>query len=367
MGEFRDKYYATKPGPAREALVFDYAIRQGKPKTVPITVPGPGGTKITYQVMPDFLMIDGIRVSLTPVTAQRIADHFGMSIPTQKMADQIYHNSNQISARPLSGTGVTIGGRHYTGNDVVSNLISDSRANIAYSEIVDQQIAAQKGADPNKPVDGFAKTIVQPEVPGRAGFYGLWTSPTSKPIQGGSGLTPHGLDQTEYGTFARFVAPNVTITTTDGRTISTTLDRVLSTPNISSALTSSPGTGVRRYTQLRAGPPPGYRSARLDPSVRSEAESKAKALLNRPMYTEVQLTLSNGQTVIAKIEPHSNAPKGVSLYERVSGTQPSTPSATPAPSTTPGTPIATAPPKPKDVGIMQKITDFIKSLDVGLG
>ena len=115
---FKEQYAKMPPGQARENFVFQHAIQQGKPNLVPITVPGPNNTKITYRVMPDFFMIDGIRVSLSPYNAQRIADHFGMRIPTTKMADQIYRNSNAVAARPFIGTGATILGPIKVGNNV---------------------------------------------------------------------------------------------------------------------------------------------------------------------------------------------------------------------------------------------------------
>jgi len=362
---FREQYAKMKPGQARENFVFQQAIQQGKPKLVPVTVPGPNNTKITYNVMPDFFMIDGIRVSLSPYNAQRIADHFGMRIPTTKMADQIYRNSNPIAAKPFSGTGATINGRRYSPEEFTASMLGNSEANIAYSEMVDAQIAAARIANPNKPIDGFAKYITQPDVPGRASLYGLWTNPKNqnaeKPIQGGSGLTPHGTDQVEYCTYGRFADPNVTITRADGTTIRSTLDNVLNTPKLSSALTNAPGKGTQRYSQKKAGPPPGYRSAQLDPSIVDEARSKAKALLNRPMWTELQFTTSNGKVYVAKIEPHSNKPKGVSLYEPINQ-NPVKPSSDPLPDTK-ETPIATNAPA-KNTGIMEKIRNFLDTLTV---
>ena len=329
MGSFKDEYVKMKPGAEKENFVYQNAIKQSKPKLVPITVPGPNNTKITYQVMPDFFMIDGIRISLSPYNAQRIADYFGMRIPTTKMADQIYRNSNPIAARLFSGTGAKIDGVMYTGQEFTQNLIGDSRANIAYSEQVDAQIAAARNLDPNKPIDGFAKYITQSDIPGRASLYGLWTNPnrqkTEKAIQGGSGLTPHGINQVEYCTFGRFTSPDVIITRPDGKKIRSTLDNVLNTANISSAITNSPGKGSQRYLVSRSGPPSGYRSIKLDGENAEEARAKIKSLLNRPLWSEIHFTISNGKTYIAKLEP-----KGISLYEPINQSTP-TPTPTPTP------------------------------------
>ena len=48
-------------------------------------------------VMPDYLAIgtdeDFIRVPMNPITAQRIADHFGFVLPTTKIVDEVYRQA----------------------------------------------------------------------------------------------------------------------------------------------------------------------------------------------------------------------------------------------------------------------------------
>jgi hypothetical protein len=379
---FRELYSQAKTPKERDELIYQYAIRQPKPKMVPITVPGPDGTKITFQVMQDFFTIDGIRVSPSPPTAQRIARHFGMELPTAKMADLIHQNSNKVPARPLSGTGVTIEGRHYSPEEVVSGLISDPRATIEYSRRVSDQLASQEGMDPNKPVDGFAKSIVQPE-PGaenRAAYYGIWTSVDShKPEQGGIGTTPHGLDQQEYITWLRGVDNgNVIVTDKNGRQIRTTLDRALNTRHLSSALTFNPGVGIRGYTVKSDGPPPGYRSANIDPAVIDEATSAAKSLLDRPYGSEITVTLSNGKTYLARKERHSNKPFGISLYEKIDSSKPNSGITTtsptpPTPPTPPASPSSAAPrareqnSRSQRLSIMDRINNFLNEINEKLG
>ena len=52
---------------------------------------------VIYEVMPDYLAIgsdeDFCRIPMGPITAQKIADIFGASMPTQKLVDDIYVNS----------------------------------------------------------------------------------------------------------------------------------------------------------------------------------------------------------------------------------------------------------------------------------
>jgi len=366
---FKDLYAKAKTQRERDNLIYQYAIQQPKPKMVPVTVPVPSepGATVTFNVMQDFFIIDGIRVSPSPPIAQRIAQHFGMSLPTAKMADLVYRNSNKISARPLSGTGVEIDGKKYSPQDVISNLIGDSRATIAYSDRVSSDIANQKNMDPTKPIDGFAKSIVQPESgkENRAAYYGIWTNTgeNSKPAQGGIGTTPHGLTQQEYIAWLRGVDNNnVVYKKPDGTIVNTTLDNALNNSKLSPALTVSTRNGPRSYLIEQDGPPPGYKPADLNSSIRPEAEAAAKSLLNRPLGSEIPVTLSNGITYVARKEKHSNKPEGISLYE------PKNP-ANLKPGTTSPTTTEVAqntPVTPQRKSMMDKITDFISNLSQGL-
>lgn len=295
MPTFREQFTATKPGPARENLVYQAAIAMGPPKTVPVTVDGPGGTKITYKVMPNFLNIDGIYVPMTALTAQRIADHFNMQLPTAKMSQQIYdtakNSGNAIAAKPLSGTGVTIGDKYYSGQDVVNKGVNATEFSIAYSDRVNKNITQ----DPNKLVDGFMKSIVQP-VPGKEhkmGLHGLYDE-NGKPIQGGSGETPHDTTaHSEYAAGTRLVSNEVTITTPDGKVINTTMDKLLNQPKLSKAITFNPG--VQRYdTKAKVAPQKEIVPEQvLQKTVKKEVEQKS---------TEPIKQVDNTQSILQRIE-----------------------------------------------------------------
>ena len=60
---------------------------------------------VSYQVMPDYLAIgsdeDFCRIPMGPITAQRIADHFGGSMPTRKLVDHIYVNAD-VKLEPVT-------------------------------------------------------------------------------------------------------------------------------------------------------------------------------------------------------------------------------------------------------------------------
>lgn len=240
---FKDEFLKTSPGPMREALVFNAAIKQGPPKQlVPITVNAPDGSKITYRTMPDYLMIDGIRVPMAGATAQKLADYWKMKLPTTKMSRQIWDAADaKIRPTPLSAGG-RIGGKYYSGKDVVKSKISDSDSSIAYNEMINRQLAEL----PDRPnlVAGHMKDIVQPLDPNKLGLYG-WYDEKGRPIQY-SAQTPHDITvHTEYGAGTRFVDDIVTITRPDGKIETKTMDEIQRDPDLSKAVALE--TGTKRY------------------------------------------------------------------------------------------------------------------------
>ncbi len=60
---------------------------------------------VSYEVMPDYLAVgsdeDFCRVPMGPITAQKIADLFGMTMPTRKLVDNIYINCD-IKLEPVT-------------------------------------------------------------------------------------------------------------------------------------------------------------------------------------------------------------------------------------------------------------------------
>jgi hypothetical protein len=171
--------------------------------------------------MPDYIAVDGMRVPMSGNTAQQVANHFGLSLPSAQMAQDIHNHADvKIVAQPLSGTGTTIGDTHYSPDDVVRNKgVGYAPFAVSYNDKINQQLA-DKGVSPGggQIVSGFAKDIVAPPKDGRLGLYGLYDA-KGKPIQGGSGETPHDTAvHTEYGSFVRLVSPEVTITHPNGET-----------------------------------------------------------------------------------------------------------------------------------------------------
>lgn len=241
---FKEQFEKMPPGPAREEFIYKSIINQGPPKQlVPITVNGPNGTKITYKVMPDYLMIEGIRVPLTGATAQRVANHFGMSLPTTKMDKQIWQAADtKLKPTPMSG-GAYIGGKYYSGQEVVNSKINTSDTSVAFNEKINKQL--QESKNPSL-VAGHMKSIVQPDDPNRLGLTG-WYMPDGTPIQKGN-ISSHDTTQhSEYAGGTRLVSDNVIVTNPDGSTYTTTMDKLLADKTLGNAITLSPG-GSKKYT-----------------------------------------------------------------------------------------------------------------------
>jgi hypothetical protein len=219
---FKDDYAKfPQPSPEREAFVYKAITSLPKEAILksmkPISVKRPDGATITYKVMPDYLTIDGVRVPMSGNTAQRVANHFGLNLPSAAMAKEIYQNADvKVTAKPLSGSGTSVGGKQYSGSDVVNTGVGYAPFAINYNDKINQQLADQ-GAKDGQIVSGFAKDIVAPPSPGKLGLYGLFDA-KGNPIQGGNGQTPHDTSvHSEYGSFVRLVSPDVEITYPDGK------------------------------------------------------------------------------------------------------------------------------------------------------
>jgi hypothetical protein len=263
---FKDQFLAMKPGPARENLIYNEIIKRGPPKNmVPVTVPGPSGSTITYRVMPDYMMIDGIRVPMSGQTAQKVADYFGMNLPTPKMSKQIYNAADtKIMPTPLSAGGV-IGGKHYTGQEVVDRKISDSDASLAYNQLIQKELAKQN--KDSTLVAGHMKDIVQPQGdPNKLGLYG-WYGKDGKPVQY-SAQTPHDTSvHTEYGSGVRLVADEVTVKLPSGKTVTTTMDKLMANPNFGKVVSDT--RGVSKYTMpdAKKTPAPARSPTKTEPTM----------------------------------------------------------------------------------------------------
>ena len=125
---------------------------------------------VIYQVMPDYLSVgsdrDFVRLDITPMTAQVIADAFDCSLPTTKMVDEIYRRAEvKLEPRPLT-------------KDRESVLTF-----IEHNSIIEEQ---RKGKRLGALVAGIKKDVVITnriyERPHRVAIYG-WHKLDGTPIQ----------------------------------------------------------------------------------------------------------------------------------------------------------------------------------------
>ena len=283
---FKEQFATMPAGPARENFIYSAIIAQGPPKQlVPVTVDGPGGTKITYKVMPDYISIEGVRVPLTGSTAQRVANHFGMSLPTTKMDKQIWQAADtKLKPSPMSG-GATIGGKHYTGEEVVRSKINTSDTSVAFNDKINDQL---KGKDPTL-VAGHMKSIVQPDDPNRLGLTG-WYHADGTAIQKGN-ISSHDTQQhSEYAAGTRLVADQITVQRRDGSTYTTTMDKLLADKDLGKAVTLS-AAGPKKY----------------------DTGKKTDAPIQTPVFTDKAIPKDNVQpSAVAKVAPQQTTqPKQV--------------------------------------------------------
>lgn len=123
-------------------------------------------------VTPDYLAIgsdnDFVRIPMTPITAQKIADKFGFVLPTRKLVNDIYNQSEiKLSPRPLP-----------PGRMMTSNSYYDSHNRMIESQLRDK--------NRTKLVAGHKKDLVITNQliarPSRVAIYG-WHRAPSSPIQ----------------------------------------------------------------------------------------------------------------------------------------------------------------------------------------
>ena len=131
--------------------------------------------KVSYEVLPDYLAIgsnsDYCRIPMGPVTAQKIANLFGATLPTSKLVDDIYANAD-VKLAPVTYTPVG------DSNSSVAKFIEHNAA-------IEAQRAAA-GAPLGYLVGGIKKDVIISikilEKPGNVVIYG-WHQLNGQPIQ----------------------------------------------------------------------------------------------------------------------------------------------------------------------------------------
>jgi hypothetical protein len=159
----------------------------------------------TFYVLPDYLAIghdrDFVRMPMSPLTAQQIADKTGAVLPTRKMVDAIYGQARvRLAPSPQPA------GPQMMSNDYV----------IRHQRTIEGQRAGQP---PGALTAGHKKDVVVSnrlvQKPQQVAIYG-WHQPDGKPIQGLS--TVHENSYADYSHGIRLVAPYMEV---DGRLMKT--------------------------------------------------------------------------------------------------------------------------------------------------
>jgi hypothetical protein len=172
------KSISALPRPAREEAIAAEICRGNMPDFLrtfrPITVKATDKSgkehTATVEVMPDYLAVgsdaDFVRVPMSPQTAQRIADAFGCSLPTQKIVDDVYHAAT-VKLEPIPLT---------QAREAVETFVK-------HNDLIEQQRA---GKELGQLVAGIKKDVVVTnrlgEKPNRVAIYG-WQKPDGRPIQ----------------------------------------------------------------------------------------------------------------------------------------------------------------------------------------
>jgi len=181
----------------------------------------------SYEVAPDYLAIgsdeDFVRVPMTPMTAQAVADAFGCALPTRKMVNDIYDQAEvKLAPLPLTEdrTSVTTFLQHH-------GLIEWQR----------------QGKSLGALVAGIKKDVVitnrLQEKPNRVAIYG-WHKLNGEPIQ--PLYTGHVNTYVDYSHGVRLVRRVMNVA---GE--ATTVDAVLADPNLAALLSDEGVIAEPRY------------------------------------------------------------------------------------------------------------------------
>jgi hypothetical protein len=223
-------------GNARENSILEEFVHGNVPdflrKFVPLTING-NGISITYLVMPDYLAIgsdeDYVRMPMSPLTAQKIADKFDCTLPTRKMVKNIWEQSaNKLAPLPW-------------GPPYDHSMVSTERYGIHNGRIQKQL----DGKDSAALTSGHKKDVVLtnklfPKNPAkRVAIYG-WIQLNGMPIQD---LNPSSHEDTyaDYSHGIRLIANDVIVNGKASR-----MDKVFADGSVASLVSDE---GILKFTR----------------------------------------------------------------------------------------------------------------------
>ena len=180
---------------------------------IPVTVTSPTGHSATYNVASDYFAVgdpsDFLRLPLTPLTAQRIADAKGLLLSTPKMVTDTWKASS-----------ITL-----TPHPMVPNKGPNLTQYAEHSKIIDSQLPPNAGM--SNLISGHKKDVVLSNLirPGKVVIYG-WYQLNGTPIQPRTNV--HGDFYADYSHGIRFVAPTMIVDGVQKNTADVLKDPILS-------------------------------------------------------------------------------------------------------------------------------------------
>jgi len=222
----------------REAAIFREIAAGNVPEflrhTCPISLTFRDGSgrerRGTAHVLPDYLAIgtdsDFVRIPMSPLTAQRLADRFGYRLPTKRLVDATWRAAAyKLRPRPLPPTSQMMSNEWYR------------RANA----LVDEELA---GRPLGALTAGDKKDVVVTNrlltKPGRVAIYG-WHQTNGSAIQPLS--TVHESSYADYSHGVRFVMPTVDV---DG--VSMRYDEVVTSQELAGLVSDEGPLRTVRYS-----------------------------------------------------------------------------------------------------------------------
>lgn len=317
----------------RDAIAADLVINGNFPSFIRKFVPidsSKNGKVLEYKVSPDFLCIgtdsDYMIWPFSAPQCQRIAAAFGCMIPTVQMSEEIYKKAKvKLDAKTPSMLPTKINGQTYSPKDFVASKHMISPQGVAvHNKMIRDQL---KDFDyiPGELVAGHKKDVViDQSVPeGRLGMHGLYDK--GKAIQGGA-LTSHTANHIEYGMALRLVDRKALL---DGRPVD--LLKFSGVTQSYSYKESAPDTQADETSpsELRpmsnypsdptTGAPKGYhafsKGEKVTPAVSQAAIQIRDKFINMPFGTVVPFE-AEGKYWMARVERHSNKPRGITVYKK---------------------------------------------------
>jgi hypothetical protein len=209
-------------------------MRQMKDVTVTFTGPDKKVHTGTFKVLPDYLAIgsndDFIRVPMSPLTAQVIANNTGTILPTRKIVNDVYQNADKkLPFHPMDPNKQMESSDYYQRHN---QFVEDKRIKV--------------GAQNGQLIAGHKKDVVLTNLldtdPGKVAIFG-WFDNNGKRIQPLS--TIHGNTYADYSHGIRLVQGKMTV---DG--VERDVADVLHDKNLAGLISDEPG-GIIKSTKYK--------------------------------------------------------------------------------------------------------------------